>query len=203
MVNNKLNTEQTILNKAIAIFTKKGYNGVSMQMIADESENNKSLLHYYFRSKQQLFSKVFTEIVQDFVHTVGVVLEEDEPLLEKIPHLVKSLFSYGQSKPDYIYFLITEMKRDNKLILLFDSLLSVQLKKGILTFYYQVNEAVEVRKIKQIQPRELLETIFTNCFSEVVNKNFFEGIIGKNETKHNFLEEKIKIKTQFILSGIL
>jgi AcrR family transcriptional regulator len=41
------------------VFILQGLEGTSMQQIADEAGINKSLLHYYFRSKEKLFGAVF------------------------------------------------------------------------------------------------------------------------------------------------
>ena len=48
-------TESHILNVAHEVFLKKGLDGTRMQEIADEAGINKSLLHYYYRTKKKLF----------------------------------------------------------------------------------------------------------------------------------------------------
>ena len=202
MENIKEKTEQIILDAAISTFISDGYNGVSMQMIANESGTNKALLHYYFRSKKQLFEKTFKLVATDFLKSISVVVESKEQLFDKIRHLIKAIVLYSRSKPDYVYFLITEMKRDKNLISLFEYLLPVQFKKGLLVFFHQVNDAVEARQIKQIQARELLKIIFTICISEVVNNHFFEGLLGKGKEKSLQIESEIKQKTEQILKII-
>ena len=52
-------TEIEILNAAKEVFQQKGMAGARMQEIADRAHINKTLLHYYFRSKQLLFEAVF------------------------------------------------------------------------------------------------------------------------------------------------
>ncbi len=196
-------TEQIILNTAITLFTAKGYNGITMQMIADKSNINKALIHYYYRNKQSLFEKVFVEIGQDFIQMLVPVFEKETLLTEKINHLIRNIIIYGEKKPDFIYFLITELKRDNSLTIKLEALLSAHLKKGLLNFYRLVNESVETRQIKQIHPRQLLEIIFTVCFTGVVNKYFFDGLLGTVKNKPLSTEEKIKQKTRQILGMIL
>lgn len=53
-----IKTEQLILEAAKKVFIRKGMHGARMQEIADEAQINKALLHYYYRSKQQLFEAV-------------------------------------------------------------------------------------------------------------------------------------------------
>ena len=52
-------TEQRILDAAHAVFVRRGTAGARMQEIAAEAGVNQALLHYYFRSKEQLSQAVF------------------------------------------------------------------------------------------------------------------------------------------------
>ncbi len=195
-------TEQNILDAAIKVFTINGFYGTSLQMIADKSETNKALLHYYFRCKKQLFEKTFGIIITDFLKNISPVFENEEQLFDKIRHLIKTIILYGQSKRDYVNFLVTEMRREPGLITQFEKNSPVQFKKGILLFYRQVNEAIETRKIRQIQPQILLENIFSVSVSDIINEKFLEGLFGKNN-KMSSVEEIIEFKTSSLLNGIL
>ena len=64
MVKKTLSTEEKILEAAKTIFHRKGFEGARMQEIADEAGINKSLLHYYFRTKDRLFDAVFQEYIR-------------------------------------------------------------------------------------------------------------------------------------------
>ena len=54
-------TEQKILDAAKQVFMENGLDGARMQDIADKAGINKALLHYYFRSKDKLFERIFME----------------------------------------------------------------------------------------------------------------------------------------------
>jgi len=56
----KENTEDKIVEAAKKVFIQKGMDGARMQQIADEAGINKALLHYYFRTKNKLFEKIFS-----------------------------------------------------------------------------------------------------------------------------------------------
>ena len=58
MDNNELNTENKILEAANSIFMLYGYHGTTLQQIAVKANVHKSAIHYYFRSKEKLYSKV-------------------------------------------------------------------------------------------------------------------------------------------------
>jgi TetR/AcrR family transcriptional regulator len=56
-----VSTEQRIVYAAEKIFIRDGYDGGRMQAIADEAEINKAMLHYYFKSKDDLFKKILMD----------------------------------------------------------------------------------------------------------------------------------------------
>ena len=62
-------TEIKIIAAATEIFLQKGKDGARMQEIANKAGINKALLHYYFRSKDKLFEKVFYKEVRTMLNT--------------------------------------------------------------------------------------------------------------------------------------
>ena len=59
------NTEARILQAAREVFYRKGLGGARMAEIAEKAEINKAMLHYYFRSKDKLFSAIFKEAAKE------------------------------------------------------------------------------------------------------------------------------------------
>jgi len=50
-----MTTEKKILDASNFIFLQYGYNGTTIQKIAKKADVGKSLVHYYFRSKDNLY----------------------------------------------------------------------------------------------------------------------------------------------------
>jgi TetR/AcrR family transcriptional regulator len=68
-------TEQRILDAAHAVFVRRGTAGARMQEIAAEAGVNQALLHYYFRSKEQLaraaFERAGSQLMPAIVRAMG------------------------------------------------------------------------------------------------------------------------------------
>ena len=58
-----IDMESKILEAATTVFIQKGLSGASMQDIAGEAGINRTSLHYYYRSKDKLFGRVFEHVV--------------------------------------------------------------------------------------------------------------------------------------------
>lgn len=81
-------TEERIKEAAKKVFVQKGYSGARMQDIANEAKINKALLHYYFRSKDQLFELIFMENIQKMMPKINSIIDSDDKLFDKIEKFV-------------------------------------------------------------------------------------------------------------------
>lgn len=82
MDKNELNTEAKILAAAISIFLLNGYHGTTLQQIASKAIVNKLAIHYYFRSKEQLYVKVVKSVLDDILKSENGV-NSNQKIIEK------------------------------------------------------------------------------------------------------------------------
>ena len=68
-----------IIEHAEALFAEKGFNGTSTQDIADSAGLPKSNIHYYFNTKQDLYSAVLKDILSEWMHDADVFEQSDDP----------------------------------------------------------------------------------------------------------------------------
>src|SRR6476620_10713186 len=81
-------TEQRILEAARSVFIRRGTAGARMQEIAAEAGVNQALLHYYFRSKDQLGAAVFSQMASRLFPALLQTLSSDASLDAKIEEIV-------------------------------------------------------------------------------------------------------------------
>ncbi|MDO8826854.1 TetR/AcrR family transcriptional regulator [Methylophaga sp.] len=70
---------EVILQAAEKVFVERGYGGASMQAIADEAGLPKANIHYYFTSKEKLYSEVLTKIIASWNSVMDSVSVDDDP----------------------------------------------------------------------------------------------------------------------------
>lgn len=58
-----MQAEEKIYNAAKHAFLKHGYHGTTIEQIARYAGSGKAMIHYYFRSKEELFRLVFTDFI--------------------------------------------------------------------------------------------------------------------------------------------
>ena len=106
------NTEGIVLAAAKKVFILKGMDGARMQEIADEAGINKSLLHYYFRSKEKLFEEIFKDTFAKFIPKIDVLLSSNKSLEDKIKEFVKEYLELLQKNPHLPQFILQELNRN-------------------------------------------------------------------------------------------
>ena len=96
MTDNDKLTEEKIFEAATEVFVEKGMDGARMQDIADHAGINKTLLHYYYRTKEKLFTTVFEMIARKLFKKFAPVFDENLSLEDKIRFFFKEHISFLQ-----------------------------------------------------------------------------------------------------------
>nr|WP_067054373.1 TetR/AcrR family transcriptional regulator [Mucilaginibacter sp. L294] len=104
-----MTTEEHILNEARDIFYRKGLAGTRMQEIADKAGINKAMLHYYFKTKELLFNRIFEQAFAVFAERVAEVLKSDVPLEQKIVDYVNHTVDALAETPGIPVFVLNEL----------------------------------------------------------------------------------------------
>jgi TetR/AcrR family transcriptional regulator len=102
-------TEERIIASAEKLFYQKGKAGTSMQDIADDAGINRTLLNYYFRSKEQLFEAVFRKAMSGFLPDLAAMLNADQGFAEYMPALVEKIIDTMLENPHIPIFILQEL----------------------------------------------------------------------------------------------
>jgi len=196
----KQDTERNILQAASRVFIKKGMGGTRMQEIADEAKINKSLLHYYYRSKQLLFEAVFKNTMLEFIAIISKIFNSDEELKIKIPLIVETYTDYLGKNPYIISFILRELQSEPKIILKIVEMIDIKSFK----FFNQVAQEVSEKKIKEIKSEHLFINILSLTIFPIIAKPLIRAALmkGDNEKYMQFIEERKKVVADFIFSAI-
>lgn len=193
-------TEEKILAAARKVFLNKGMDGARMQDIADEAGINKALLHYYFRSKDKLFERIFLEVATDFLPRVFAVLESDETLFEKIEHFCDAYISQLQKAPYVPIFILNEINRQPQEFL--QKVLGDK-KPPVGKMLLQIASEIERGIIKPIHPLQLLLNVLSLCLFPFVASPLVQAITGMDINAFNALMEVRKKEVpQMIIESI-
>ncbi|MGM0545921.1 MAG: TetR/AcrR family transcriptional regulator [Bacteroidota bacterium] len=196
----ELETEEQILEAAKRIFQERGFAGARMQEIADEAGINKSMLHYYFRSKDKLFQKVFQESIRQFFPEILKVLNSDLALVPKIQKLVETYYEMFKKHPHLPRFVIHEMNQHPERFREFIEKMNFEIPKQFLK---QIQAEIEAGTMKHIDPREFIINTIGLCVFPLIARPMVETVFDMNDEQYQqFLEQRKKELPKFILNAV-
>lgn len=205
MKNKNETSEQTILDAAEQVFLDKGYAAARTTEIANLAGVNHSMLHYYYRSKEELFNKVFDNKVHLMIESFSFILEENLPFLEKMRLFVEIHFDFLLANPKLPLFIINEVlinpERKSKVKEIF--------VPKFLNLYDRLNEQIasEIAKgtIVNISAMDLmLNIVALNAASNIAAMLIFENQEEalSRQAREEFLHKRKTATVEFILRSI-
>ena len=196
----KQDTEERIFRSALAVFQQHGYEGARMQMIADRAGINKSMLHYYYRSKEKLFDAVFRVSTTRLLPEVIRNLKTDLPIHEKIEAFIYGYIDMIVANPHLPAFFIHELRRNPELVKQF----AAEQARGVLSLLSkQIQQAAEKGEIKPVCPKHLFANTMALCVFPFIAQPMLQTVFDYDERAYaTFLIERKKAVTQFIFNAI-
>lgn len=197
----EVNTEQRIKDAAVRVFMEKGMFGARMQDIADAAKINKAMLHYYFRTKKQLFEIVFQEQFFKVFQSMGEIIFTDLPFEEKIPLLIKKETDLFLKIPVLPLFVLHEGWQNIEVIhrILEGKpihLIRAELQKSI-------NDAVKRNIIRPIKAHELIINMMSLVIYPIIAKPVITSVLCKNEKEyHQLMKNRDQVVTQIIMHSL-
>ncbi len=110
------NTEQKIFDAATELFLEKGVDRTSVREIASKAGINLALMNYYFRSKENLFDAIFTQLVKKNSEELIRILDSDLELEEKIRQYVYVYIDMLSENPLLVSFVMAILHRSRERI---------------------------------------------------------------------------------------
>ena len=198
--NDKL-TEEKIFEAATEVFVEKGMDGARMQDIATQAGINKALLHYYYRTKEKLFTAVFEMIARKIFKKFAPVFDENLSLEDKIRFFFREHISFLQENPRLPGFILNEVNRHPDRIK--KLLASVDFENLWLKLYEQHKVELKKYNITQDDLPQLMISMAAISVFPFAAKGILEGILGKvNVDFNDFIEERKEFAAEFVIKAI-
>ncbi len=197
---NKL-TEEKIFESATEVFIEKGMDGARMQDIANHAGINKSLLHYYYRTKEHLFNAVFEMIAGQMFKKFAPVFDENVSLEDKIRFFFREHIAFMQKNPRLPAFILNELHRNPERIKRI--IQGIDIIKLWTTLEAQhKDELIKYNITKETIP-QLMTSIAAMSVFPFIAKPVVSSIMEK--MGYNFeiyIEERKKYAADFVINAI-
>lgn len=141
------NLEEQILQEAENLFIEKGFSGTSTTDIAKHVGCNQALVHYYFRTKENLFQRIFVEKLESGCSTLIEPLSNtDTDFFDKLRYTIGVYFDFLAKNPRLAFFVLKEIiGNSNRLEFVYDFFMSNSIRANLYNTIDSIVQA-EVKK---------------------------------------------------------
>jgi len=101
--------EEKILEAAEKLFLDKGFALTTTTEIAKEAGCNQALVHYYFRTKEKLFQRIFEEKLKFFASAFFSVGQQGDTFEERLARKIEAHFDMLAKNPKLPLLLINQL----------------------------------------------------------------------------------------------
>ncbi|HEY4322479.1 MAG TPA: TetR/AcrR family transcriptional regulator [Mucilaginibacter sp.] len=190
-------TEKQIYEAALKIFQKKGFAGARMQEIADEAKINKSMLHYYFRSKEKLFREIFLSSMKQLLGSIGPILNSENTWEQKIPLLINHYVDFIEQNPDLPFFVLNEMRNNTKEFLGIVKIDAIMMNS---VFLKQLKEAMQKGEIRTINPTQVLFSLLSGIVFPFIARPMVTHMVQLNDSDWtSFMKDRRQVVEDMLI----
>lgn len=199
----KNNMEEQILLVAKELFMQNGYEGVSTTQVAKAVGCNQALVHYYYRTKQNLFKIICQQEIQKMLKILADIPQEDISFENFIEKIIEAQIGFLKNNPDAPFFIIGELRHNSEVLKMMRELFSEFGKEivGKIRLFVQMKQSKG--ELKDISIEDLLIDIVSLDVMSFVGQVLFTQILEMDsQTQEAFLERRKTHIKKLILSNI-
>lgn len=199
------NMEQRILNAARLLFYRQGYANTSTVQIAQEVGCNQALVHYYFRTKENLFRRIFTEEIQAAWQLVSRSIDTNTSTEQLITRCVELYFDALMEHRELPFFVLQELTCNKARRQYMRKAIIQTPMFGMLMMQVTavIRKDQEAGRIVQIEPMDLIMDIIAEVVFTFVALPVYKDLFNRTSDQvENFLLHRKKEIIRLLIAGI-
>jgi len=193
-------TEKLIKETAKEVFFAEGKFHATTQEIATKAGVNRALIHYYFRTKEQLFELVLQDALDNFASRLVDVISSEAPFRTKVSTFIE-MFTDATMKYPYVdVFIVTELNRNENPKF---KILSPQLE-NLMREKFVPELATEIANgtIEEISTSQFIVNILSLCSYPQIAKPIIANMFNLKQREYKaFLKERREIILKLIFKA--
>lgn len=197
-----ITTEQTILEAAEQEFLEKGFAGAKTTAIAKRAGVNHAMIHYYFRTKESLFTMVFQQKIQILAASFSHSFDMDLPFFEKLKIAIGTHFDFVAANPKLLFFIYGEIITDDERKKMLIRSVFPKLKNIIKKLKEGIDGEVAKGTIHVIRPTELLMNIIALNAITFLAMPLLKVVKRNSKEIEKLLQQRKENNIQFIINGL-
>ena len=191
---------QQLLGAALDVFSLYGFNGASLDEIAELADMHKSNIFYYYENKEALYVEVLTTVMQKWLAPLQSLEAELEPV-EALSHYLMTKIEISKTQPKASKLFALEIIQGAPHIL---PILKGPLKKLFKRKAKVISNWQEQGKISaQIDPELLIINIWGMTQNYADFNTQIEMVTGKSLRNKSMYQRMVEHTIHMVLYGVI
>jgi TetR/AcrR family transcriptional regulator len=165
-----------LLQEAVRLFGKRGYEGTSLDAVAEGAGVRKQTLLYYFPTKDALLEACVVETSQRVATALAEALEEETADSGKAETVIRTIFRLAEEWPDFPQFIREASRLGPEVIERFASALE-PLRLRAIGF---LSRGMAEGQIRRQDPALLLFTLYTAVVGSITEAGVLRAVVGED-----------------------
>ena len=201
-------TEAKILEAARSVFIRRGTSGARMQEIAAEAGVNQALLHYYFRSKDQLGAAVFAQMASRLFPALLQTLSSDMSLHAKIDEIIAIYHENLTRNPFLPGYVLSELHHHPERIqMVLGKVGGGDPRQALAPVFLRLNEQITAEvsagRMRPITAREFVVNLVSLCIFPFAARPMLSMMLGlDDEAFPTFIAERQRTLAAFYKNAL-
>lgn len=183
-------TYELIINTAKQLFFKEGKFNATTQEIADAAGVNRTLINYYFRSRNTLFELILKEAKEEEIKKQEIIVMSDLPVREKLELFMDHFFEMAKEYPYMEIYIVTQMNQTGMLSFKNND----HIKRMLDKFYVALEVEMASGNIEKMEPIQfILNFISMLSFPVCMRPLIQESMELSNEEYEKILSDRKQV----------
>ncbi|MDP9959955.1 TetR/AcrR family transcriptional regulator [Chryseobacterium lathyri] len=180
-------TQELIKETAKNLFFVKGKFDATTQEIADAAGVNRTLINYYFRSRDNLIQIIFDEAQRVEQEKSKIIQNADLPFKVKISKFIEGSLSTSLQYPYLETYIVSQINKGN--------CHQREIEEDVLeTLYKDIEKEMELGNIEKMAPVQfILNMVSLLVFPSAIRPLFMENLMISDEEYDKIISERKEI----------